>query len=663
MPTPTSSSTATAIRSAGSTTIDALLDSYKWGGGVGTGVSLSYSFPWASGNAVFSGPNGASYSLLNEPNATYHYGLNSTQQTAASAALQAWASVANISFQQVVDTVSSVGDIRFAWTSATDTTSTGELAWGWASYPNSTWPSGGDVWISTVSSGATDPNWSVGSSNYKSLLHEIGHALGLKHPFEDYPVLAGAQDSKQYTVMSYTNHPHSLFVRVTSNPDGSVSWSSFNVQPDTPMLYDVAAIQYLYGANQSYRTGNDVYTFDPSTPFFRTIWDAGGSDTISVSNFTKGCIIDLRPGYFSKITIESDSTAGYNWTSAPPQATYDGTDNLAIAYGTVIENAIGGSGNDTLTGNSADNTLNGGPGNDQLYGGAGNDLLDWDANSRGGADTMYGGPGDDQYVIDSLSDVVVELAGEGTDVIWAAQTYSIANIANVENLSLFGTQSANATGNALANVLRGNNAVNVLTGGAGNDTLLGGEGNDLLDGGGGLDTSIYAATRSLYVVTKTTIGFTIQNSSGADGNDTLTNVERFQFSDKGLAFDLGLNAAAANTVRIIGAAFDAPAIQQHPDYVGIGLNLFDAGNSMVTVCRLAIGAMGSPTNGVFVDTVYRNVVGVLPSPTEHNFYVGLLQGSGGSMTQADLLMLATNADVNAVNINLVGLQQTGVEFV
>jgi len=124
-----------------------------------------------------------------------------------------------------------------------------------------------------------------------------------------------------------------------------------------------------------------------------------------------------------------------------------------------------------------------------------------------------------------------------------------------------------------------------------------------------------------------------------------------------------LNTAGGNTVRIIGAAFDAPTIQQHPDYVGIGLSLFDSDMSMLAVCQLVIGAIGNPTNVDFVNTVYQNVVGVLPSVGERDFYVGLLQGSGGTMTQAELLVLAANADVNAVNINLVGLQQSGAEFI
>ena len=81
-----------------------------------------------------------------------------------------------------------------------------------------------------------------------------------------------------------------------------------------------------------------------------------------------------------------------------------------------------------------------------------------------------------------------------------------------------------------------------------------------------------------------------------------------------------------------------------------------------------VGLMGTGNlrlqsgNVDFVNTVYRNVVGVLPTPQERDFYVSLLQGSGGTMTQADLLVLAANSAQNEVNIDLVGMQQTGVEF-
>jgi hypothetical protein len=380
MSSPTTSSPTTQVKDTGTLSIDALLAGDKWGGGVGSGSTITYSFPFAGGSsAVFSGPGGGSYSDLGEPTASQHFGLNATQQAAATAALQAWSNVANITAVKVIDTTTIVGDIRFAWTSATQNTSDGAAAWGWASYPNSVYPSGGDVWISTNSSGASGGEWSVGSYNYMSLIHELGHALGLKHPFEDGATLDAAHANRQYSVMAYDDAPHSLFVDVTQSAN-SASWKSYEVVPSTPMLYDIAAMQYLYGANTSYHTGNDTYTFDPATPFLSTIWDAGGNDTISIANFTAGSLIDLQQGHFSSIHIPSDTGAGINWQTPPPVGTYDGTNDLAIAYGAVIENAIGGSGDDTLIGNAGGNRLQGNGGHNIIDGGAGIDTAVYTGN-------------------------------------------------------------------------------------------------------------------------------------------------------------------------------------------------------------------------------------------------------------------------------------------
>lgn len=376
MPSPSTTGPASDVSNSGQISIDALIAGPKWGGGVGTGATITYSFPWANGsNAVFTGPGGV-YSDLNEPNAAQHYGLDAVQQAAATSALQAWANVANITPQLVADTATSVGDIRLAFTSASSTASDGGAAWGWASFPDGFYPSGGDVWIS---SGIKDTDWASGSYNYMSLIHELGHALGLKHPFEDGDVdLAHA--NRQYSVMAYDDAPDSLYVQITDTGRG-YSWQSYYIVPDTPMVYDIAAIQYLYGVNTSYNTGNNTYTFDPATPFLRTIWDAGGNDTISVSNFSNGCVIDLTPGHYSSITIPSDARSDIVWgATPPPTGTYDGTNNLGIAFGAVIENAIGGSGNDTLIGNSVANHLQGNGGSNSLDGGSGIDTAVYSGN-------------------------------------------------------------------------------------------------------------------------------------------------------------------------------------------------------------------------------------------------------------------------------------------
>lgn len=371
MTSPSKSSPVSSITPSGNLQLDALLGGTKW---IGTGAitQVSYSFPWANGgNATFSGPPDRSYSPNGEASATAHFALNANQQAAAVAAMQTWASVANLQFIQVSETATNVGDIRFAFSSATSLAQ----SWGYAWLPDETWPNSGDIWINSKYAGQT--NWSASSYNFGSLIHELGHALGLKHPFEDTPTLPVSTDNGLYTVMSYTDAPQDLFVKVTKSASGKYSYSSFSVYPETPMLLDVQAMQFMYGVNTHYNAGDDTYTFDPAVPFFKTIWDGAGNDTISVANFQKACTIDLNPGHYSKITIESDATDGINWINPPPIPTYDGTNALAIAFDCIIENAIGGAGNDQLIGNAANNLLSGGAGNDAINGGDGVDTAQW----------------------------------------------------------------------------------------------------------------------------------------------------------------------------------------------------------------------------------------------------------------------------------------------
>jgi Ca2+-binding RTX toxin-like protein len=133
------------------------------------------------------------------------------------------------------------------------------------------------------------------------------------------------------------------------------------------------------------------------------------------------------------------------------------------------------------TGNALDNSILGNSGANALNGGGGNDLL----NGGGGADAMTGGMGDDRYVVDLATDSVTENASEGADLVQSGVTWTLG--ANLENLSLTGSNAINGTGNTLDNQLIGNGGANVLTGGDGNDSLDGGAGNDSLIGGQGAD--------------------------------------------------------------------------------------------------------------------------------------------------------------------------------
>ncbi len=176
-----------------------------------------------------------------------------------------------------------------------------------------------DVWIDQSISGAS---FEPGTEAYYVLIHEIGHSLGL-----DHATLPTSEDNHQYTVMDYSPHP-----TITTDVTGY-------------QLYDIAALQYLYGADYTSTGGDDIYAFADLGGKAETLWDGGGRDTIDMSAATYGVVVDLNEGAFSTI-IES------------------GTNNISIAFGAVIEDLVGSAYDDILIGNAADNLLTGGAGND-----------------------------------------------------------------------------------------------------------------------------------------------------------------------------------------------------------------------------------------------------------------------------------------------------------
>lgn len=442
-------------------TTNALLSTYQWGT-QGAAATLTYSFPTTGSTFV------SNYGKNNEVSSGWS-GFNASQQASFITALSKWSDVANIAFNKVDDNAGSQGQIRVAFSNAVKNQGAG----GWAYFPTSSAPEAGDVWIT--------PNYSdfsvAGSQEFHALIHELGHALGLKHPFEtingNSAVLSAAENTSQYSIMSYTNYTGAGYVYKSL---GGGSYSYQTVRPSTPMLYDIAAIQFLYGANMASHTGNDSYTVSNTVGELKTIWDAGGTDTFDLSNQTVSQTINLNAGQFSSVGVQQTSPTG-------PLS--HASNNVAIAYNVTIERAIGGSGDDTIIGNDVNNNLKGGLGNDTISGGLGNDTLDGGA----GNDGLAGGAGNDTYVVDSTLDTVTEASAEGTDTVLAYVSWILG--ANLEKLTLKGSLAINGTGNALNNTIIGNNANNKLIGGGGNDKLIGGLGSDTLTGGSGKDVFLF----------------------------------------------------------------------------------------------------------------------------------------------------------------------------
>ena len=386
-----------------------------------------------------------------------------------------------------------------------------------------------------------------GESGFQMLLHEIGHALGLKHPFEG-PLLPRDENNAANTVMSYTQGGNAAAAELA--------------------MFDVAALQYLYGVAKDRQTGDDVYTFAD-----RYVQDSGGVDTFDASAETVDVGITLERG-------------GWLYRGAK-NASILADGQAFIGFGSDIENAKGGSGNDALTGNGGANLLEGGAGSDTLTGGAGDDTLAGGA----GADTYVFGAGngrdkiidagqDTRLVIDGVGandlyyvDGAVRFAtGDGrieidlaevSEIIVGGARYDRAAIAALFEARmadsdlvlgageahgrLLGTANWRISGNALSNLLQGNAGHNTLDGYAGDDTLAGGLGNDTLRGDLGSDSYLFQRGDGQDVIVNT-------------ASDYLQAIDRLQLGSGIAVTDLALSRTGDDLRLDLGAG-DSATVQ------------------------------------------------------------------------------------------------------
>jgi len=393
---------------------------------------------WDAETLTFGFPTGAGFGAsIPEVSQGFHV-LSATQQDAIRAVLRQVSSFADLSFRELTGSQAGGATLRFGLTELT------EAAHAYLPAPSA---EGGDSWFQ--SDGTFDAP-TQGSYAYMTMLHEVGHALGLIHPHEPSrgdPVPVDG-DWMARTVMSYRSFKGGDLEY--SNREGHYA--------QTYMPGDIAALQHIYGANFNHNAGDTVYSWNPATGemsvngvgqgvpaanvVFQTVWDGGGTDTYDLSAFTayRGTI-DLRAGAWTTFTSGADLGEGHS----PPG-------NIANPYlyrgdqRSLIENVIGTSGGDTIYDNQAINVLK-------------------------------GGQGPDTYYITNIEDQVIELTDEGDDQLYVP--FSYIKPANVEHLFLTGSEPLNASANGMGGGITGNAGNNVLSDGGGRGaSLAGGAGDD-----------------------------------------------------------------------------------------------------------------------------------------------------------------------------------------
>jgi serralysin len=686
--------------------IDALLDrGPDWNYMSSAGNTLRYTFSVTSGTET-GNTDIAAGSLQ---------AFSAAQQANARLAMAYLSSVTGIVFAETA--TGTAADIHFCNANITGSNTTGLCSWRTTYFPDGAQFTGYSadayVYLDNVEFASANGNLTAGGQGYETLLHEVGHALGLKHPFEDNIVLPFAQDNTAYTLMSYT---HSGGNRSVYSP------------------YDLAALNWIYGRDGlggalginstgggRYITGTALADALTGTPANDTLRGDGGNDVINGGNGTDTAVFSG-----TRATVKfSESGALITATGA------DGTDTLSsielfqFSDGTytraqlLIDSIAPVAPTQNVARNAAGYVTGSTPAlfgigeagaTIKVFSGAtllGTTVVDANgffsatlsplangsytvfSTATDAAGNVSGASASLSFNVDAtppaVPTAVVTPPGSGNQAVFsgtgeAGSTISLINTGNIVlgqttvgaggawsigppalpngaySVTVQSSDIADNTTNASAPLAFSINSTLNRTGTAGRDTLTTSAGNNALDGGAGIDTAVYTGARAGYTIAKFIAGFTVTG----DGSDALYNMERITFADTAVALDIAGNGGQA--YRLYRAAFD-----RVPDKGGVGfwIDVMDKGLSLQAVAAYFLisdefkSTYGSNlTTPQFIDELYDNVLHRVRDGAGFDFWVEAIDARGAS--RADVLAAFSESAENQAQV--IGSIQNGFDY-